>query len=957
MALPQNQIRPQAQPLSSFLQPTRRNVAGAAGPIEIPRVPQINVIGQGSGGNAPGVNRFAQVAQALAPFNQQLTQLMGAGLQMYAQAEVQKGVNEALRAKALLEEQQAQSGAEYAAENRRLEQADPIAALAMDTVNPYRQAGRQRALAQLAGAEAKSALVDAYRSTPGLELLQPGSPELARFKAGVVTDLAQKYGIDQGSPGFTQFVAPKINEGWDRVTELQWQDRQDYLKSTIPRTASAQILGIFYEAISAGQVEVFSADGRSRIVNVNEGGGAFESAVAARITAVLDGIRNESGLRGQTTQLVRATLENVFAMAEGHGLESLKRIALKAETGPVGPDGRREIAATMFGAEALDAEIKYGELTYKRDQRAQEALSKQYQDDLAQLTYNLPDGPERLTAIEALRAREEYAGLGYAEKLELEQKGSSTIDAVRNLGRSTEAVDQLLQDMDGRYGTAWDPNQADAEFEVALAAAPDDKKDELRRQYAALRRRNNEQKASPTAPQANAVIDRAIKANLKTAYPNSVTEAALRGVSVESVMAGWTDANVAESARRQFSAFQAHVNNRIAEEQGKLGRPLTPAEVTQVASRAVEEYGKSTPSARQYLFPGVGGVPGAQGAPAQPAGAGPQGSGPPPGTKPFTGKTYPSSQLDNAPGRRELLQSWRNQPVLDAQSVVNEGNRILAGQQPSAALQRFAREAGTTPGQLINRHLDFYPGMDMTPQERQRLMRDGRQAQGAASSARAAAPRPSTPGPVARAGGWMLDLLMGTRPAVAAQQRPLPSAVGMGGSQQVAARGGGGGKASGLLALIRSGEGDWNSVNFGTVNNTGRGIGTIVNRSIGSLEAMQSSGQVFAIGAYQFTPGVLARARREAGLSPDAPFSPANQDKMAMALLTGSKRPALAAYLTGRSSDLNAAHWEVAREWAALQAPNGRGVYDGDSAGNRAGISAARVRQMLIQARREISGR
>jgi hypothetical protein len=961
MALPQNQIRPQAQPLSTFIQPARRDVAEPAGPIEIPRVQQINVINQGSGGDAPGINRFQQVAQALAPFNQQLTQLMGTGLQVYAQAQVQRGVNEALRAKALLEEQQAQSGAEYAAENRKLAQADPIAALAMDTVNPFRQAGRQRTLARLAGAEMRTSLLNAYRANSDLVLINPGTPEgaaeLGRWKAAEVTKVAQKYGVDESSPGFMQFVAPEVNQAWDRITDVQWQDRNNYLTRTIPRTATAEILGIYQAAVSLKQIEVFDPDGRQRIVRQEDDPKAWEQALASRFQLVLSRIRDEAGLSGQMTQMTQEVIANVQAQAEAFGLGQLKRVMAFVRVGPPGPDGQPgQLAGMMFPDVFLDQEIKYGEVEYKREQRKREALSRGYQDDLARLTYELPDGPERLQEIEKLRASDKYKGLGNFEKLELEQKSSATIDAVRNLGRSTEGVEQLLLDLDGRYGTAWDPNQADAELEAALASAPDDKKAELRRQYAAIRRRNNEQKASPTAPQANAVIERSIKANLRAAYPNSVTEAALRGVSVESVMAGWTDANVAESARRQFSAFQSHINNRIAEEQGKLGRPLTPAEVTQVASRAVEEYGKSAPSARQYLFPGVGGVPGAQGAPAQPAAAGQQSSGPPPGTKPFTGKTYPSSQLDNIPDRRALLQSWRNQPVLDAQSVVNEGNRILNGQQPSAALQRFAREAGTTPGQLINRHLDYYPGMEMTPQERQRLMRDGRQAQGAASNAQSTAARRGnpTPGPVAAAGGWLMDMLLGARPAVAAQQS-LSSAVGMGGGQQVAARGSGG--ASGLLGLIRSGEGDWNSVNFGTVNNAGRGIGTITNRSIGSLEAMQNSRQVFAVGAYQFTPGVLALARREAGLPPAAPFSPANQDKMAMALLTGSKRPALANYLTGRSSDLNAAHWEVAREWAALQAPNGRGVYDGDSAGNRASIPAARVREMLIQARRGISGR
>jgi hypothetical protein len=44
-------------------------------------------------------------------------------------------------------------------------------------------------------------------------------------------------------------------------------------------------------------------------------------------------------------------------------------------------------------------------------------------------------------------------------------------------------------------------------------------------------------------------------------------------------------------------------------------------------------------------------------------------------------------------------------------------------------------------------------------------------------------------------------------------------------------------------------------------------------------------------------------------------------------------------------------------EWAGVAGPSGRGYYDGDKAGNRASVSAERVRQALIQARKQISGR
>ena len=71
----------------------------------------------------------------------------------------------------------------------------------------------------------------------------------------------------------------------------------------------------------------------------------------------------------------------------------------------------------------------------------------------------------------------------------------------------------------------------------------------------------------------------------------------------------------------------------------------------------------------------------------------------------------------------------------------------------------------------------------------------------------------------------------------------------------------------------------------------------------------------------------------------------------------GGKRPRLAAFLRGESNDITAAHQELAMEWAGVAGPNGRGYYDGDKAGNRASVSATRVRQALIAARKELSGR
>jgi hypothetical protein len=165
----------------------------------------------------------------------------------------------------------------------------------------------------------------------------------------------------------------------------------------------------------------------------------------------------------------------------------------------------------------------------------------------------------------------------------------------------------------------------------------------------------------------------------------------------------------------------------------------------------------------------------------------------------------------------------------------------------------------------------------------------------------------------------------------------------------------GSGDYGGLAALTSSGEGGFNSVNYGTTSS-----GTQINltsMSIGEVEKLQTKGQVFAVGFAQWIPGNLAMARSAAGLSPTDKMTPENQVKMFWSyILNSNKRPALRDYLLGKNNDLRTAHAEMAREWAAIQGPEGRGYYDNDKAENFASIQAKRVQQALVAARKQISG-
>ena len=164
----------------------------------------------------------------------------------------------------------------------------------------------------------------------------------------------------------------------------------------------------------------------------------------------------------------------------------------------------------------------------------------------------------------------------------------------------------------------------------------------------------------------------------------------------------------------------------------------------------------------------------------------------------------------------------------------------------------------------------------------------------------------------------------------------------------------------GLAALVRSGEsrghGDYNAFNKGSTDTAG--TMDITSKTIAEMEKLQSDGEVYAVGAYQLTPGVLAEVREYAGIEADAIMTPAVQDKLFSTLiLSGNKKPVLTDYLLGDSDDLRAAHEALAKEFAALQGPDGVGMYDKDNAGNLATIEADKVKKALIEARQVLSGK
>ena len=757
--LGQNQIIPAARPVDAFIRPAQQNVAAPAQLQMMPNPGGIRTIGQGNGGSVAGVNQWQELAQALAPFSRDLVQLGGVGMELYASSEYEKGRSEAMRAAVLANQQMQQSQAQYAAENRKLDKVDPIGALMMDRVNPFREGGRQNALARVAGQRIMPAVMERYRNTPGVAELDIGSPVLKQLEAQAVQDVVQRYGLKESSPGFIEHVLPQIGQAGMKLYERHVDDRVKHLKETSWRQAAVEVGAMYERARTTGEIEWTEFDpisGRQirKAAQLGKDRAAWERGIQILAAQMGDRLADETGITGEPSALKRQMFVRLAEMAEASGNPELKRILLSTEVGPPDKNGRRALAGEFYGIEILEEGGKIAQAAWQQQQRNTEQGLQRFESELAVVTQGMPDGPERGQAINALIGKYQKANVPLNRLMESTKNMSSTLDAVAGRSYDSSGMDALLMDMQGRVGALWNAGEADREFETNLSTIAPQDRDKVRNQYAQIRRAKEKEKDDAPTQLTRPIVDAKIKANLRRAYPNDITEASLRQNDVTNFMA-YGDADVARSAQLQHSAYNKHVLSRLSEAAARKGKALTSLEIIDVTTKAVEEYGTKDKDSFNRMFPGSGesNEPsvGGRARPQQPATPIPV--------------VYPSGQLDNMPNRKQQLQS--GEPSLALPSVQEEIGRVYNGQSPSAAVIRAARDAGygNNVGQWLLREADNFPTYKIAPEVRKRLLRSSRDAQGVIGAAQAMA---APPRPIESAMGWFFNALTGTTAATAA---------------------------------------------------------------------------------------------------------------------------------------------------------------------------------------------
>ncbi|MBN8212230.1 MAG: peptidoglycan-binding protein [Xanthomonadales bacterium] len=168
------------------------------------------------------------------------------------------------------------------------------------------------------------------------------------------------------------------------------------------------------------------------------------------------------------------------------------------------------------------------------------------------------------------------------------------------------------------------------------------------------------------------------------------------------------------------------------------------------------------------------------------------------------------------------------------------------------------------------------------------------------------------------------------------------------------------GSTNPLGTLISSGEGGYGSYNRGRAGDANGAQIDFSQMTVGEVMRRQDlprddPDRLFAVGKYQMIPGTFEEGVNALGIDRNAKFTPQLQERMFADYLVDEKRPQVKDYITGETNGaagLQGAQLALAREFASVADPRtGRSVYDGDSAGNSASITAAQVGTALDQMR------
>nr|BAR33457.1 hypothetical protein [uncultured Mediterranean phage uvMED] len=730
------QLNPQAQPVSTFVQPGQKDTIKAARPELLPQPGQVNTIATAGTGQVQGENSFRALAKDLEIFNPQLMKTAETAGLKYVDWRMDVGEAQAMeqvqRGLAQLDEGMEVAGDQRAADNRRLSAVDPEAGWLMRTLDPYQQMGYQRGLVKQAGQQIALGLpayvqqmqgeVDPATGKPYVNYGAPdmGMAGLQKLQAQYQLELEAKYGISSSSPGYQKYFAPNLLRAQGRVAEQVLDDRTKFFESQIGPAAITSTLG----HLRSGAAE------KSDIVTVDEQG------EFTKIPYLVKGVSGRYEVNSLWVIARAADLSEQFksviaraplGMGAEISEELYKTVAAQFPEGSLqrrildqmqGPDGKT--FGSRFGYLSREASLQYAKDQAQFQTNTDKLLDRQFNDTFRTLldSGNINANQAADITVKTINTTREGAGL---PPLTAAQEARLKANAIRQIDQISPVIGpQSGQPVDPRSATRFLTDlQSQDLYSIDVQAG---------RNYLNQIRDSLPEGQLGAYSSAVSRLDQAASAQKERGswvgqYSNYQKDRmdVLLGDQGDLWLEG-LDLTTAEDLIT--NEFESRMTTALQVLRGDQDKPLTQEQVNGVARDQWAVLQKEVLDG-EFAVPGYKGTPSVEGQTPRPL----QNT---PGTEEAAPVGYNLDQLDRFPRRSVRLRSYRdvnNGPILSADALISVISTAASGGRENPAFTKAWRQAkAPNAWSFIESQLRFYPrlgnGKGWTDEQLQRAKQD-----------------------------------------------------------------------------------------------------------------------------------------------------------------------------------------------------------------------------------------
>ena len=678
--LPFGAISPAASPVSAYIQPLVRQVGQ---PVQAPRFGSPKGLSlQGTAGTTfvQGSNQFKDLARDLQPFSEQLVKTTQKAGLAFASWQMDLGEQQALEqtaeAQARIDEEMETAELNRAAANRELAYQDPNAGNLMNLLNPYRQIGYQRGMAKRAGQEIEVNMASYVAQNGNFDYNTPdqGFAELQRVRAEFTNSVLEKYGVNSSTPGYSKYVAPRVEKASDAVAQTLQKDRADYLDNQKPATIAALVLNE-WDAINA--TNTVTLNGQTYSAEVD--GQQFEMAKRMRLNQIVQQELMTSGLPGQMAGW-EEDVYKILAAERDYNDQNSPLDVLTTNVPLTDAAGKKILDRygnvrfltwnERYRKQGIDSEIKYDQARFTQANNTRKELGLLLQGQIAEATRGMPAGPERYAAAERafnnFIATYEASGqrMDTATKASLFdawKKGNETTLTLSGQMDDPYVVEGFVSRVNQSFGANFNANARRDELALIAQGITDPGlRGRLMAQgEAAISAREKQEDVAANYGQTyRPIITLAVDQALEREYGNRPTR---RGQKAEG------EANLR-------AVIEPAVQQALRLKEAELGRRLTQDEAGQLAREAIK-----AADLDQVVYP--------DGRTQQ------QNNADQEAAQAALSPTWKADQLADIPNRRAVLRTYRTTRILDSSAIAEAVENSTYSYPQNKALRRAARDA------------------------------------------------------------------------------------------------------------------------------------------------------------------------------------------------------------------------------------------------------------------------